>query len=285
MKRILICRGGGMKGLPQAAAMDELRRMAGGSLTSKVDFFAGTSIGGIDALFGSLDQSGLPFFNQDGPKIFAKSFWRFWPMYPAAPLENALKRGFGELTLADCRARVLVTSFDKVAQAPFMFKSYDTSNLLRGAATKLRDIGRATSAAQKYFPAMQYGLKKLQDGGNVINDPAVCALADAVKIWGKDEPFKILVLGCGDTKVQLARWMPVWLQELSLTIAAPFETGAEEVDYQMDAFAGDSYRLCQPLFPAPVALDSADVQSLAWLNETATNFVKEHRRDFKWFLE
>lgn len=284
MKRILIGCGGGMKGLPAAMALDALTTIARGKLPYKVDLMAGTSVGGINLLLASVAQSATRFFTEDGPKIFKPSIFRQWPQYRRATIEECLRARFRGFTLADCRTKILVTAFDKQAQIPFLFKSYSADNLPARRKTPLWQIARATSAAQKFFPAYAFGTRLLQDGGNVANNPAVCALADAVFLWGDQEPVKVLVLGCGQPAVSVPRW-PIWLQELILTILAQFDTGAEEVDYQMRQFIGDSYRVIQPRFAKAIALDSADPQSLAYLHEAGVRMIDTHQTDLEWFLK
>ena len=275
-----------MKGLPAAAALDELRVLAGGKLTGSVDMIWGTSVGGI---LGALAASEAPgplteFFTDDGKKIFKSVWFRHWPKYPAKPIETALKLRLGDLTLNDCSIKLGVTALDRTNQAPFMFKSYDTRNLVVAGATPLWQVGRATSAAQRYFPAYRYGIKYLWDGGNIANNPAACALADARQIW-KDEEIKMLVLGCGSDPIILPWWIPRWLQDLILTIGMQFSTGAEEVDYQMEAELGDMYRIIQPEFDGNAELDGALPADLARLEAAAKRMVTQAESTLKWFLK
>jgi patatin-like phospholipase/acyl hydrolase len=288
MKRILVICGGGMKGYPAAAALDEMRTLAGGLLHKHVDLFAGTSVGGILAGMAAAWTLGdcTDFFTKEGPNIFKPTWYRHWPKYPAGPIEDALQRIFAGRTLRDCRSKLLVTALNRTQQVPLMFKSYDASSLPEGVKTPLWKVGRATSAAQRYFPAFRLGTDYIWDGGNIANNPAVCAYAEACKLW-PGERVKVLTLGCGEDNVPAPRW-PQWVQDLVLTIGLQFNTSQDEVDYQMDQFtssAGNCYRCLQPQFDRPVTLDGADAQSLAWLGAAATRFVAEHRMDFEWFLD
>lgn len=282
--RVLCIAGGGMKGLPAAAALDELQIMAAGKLADHVDLIAGTSIGGILA---GLVSAALPgpytsFFTQDGPAIFNPAWYRHWPLYPAGPIEAVLQRRFDCKALKDCKTKLLVPALNRTDQVPFMFKSYDTGNLLLDGATPLWQVGRATSAAQRYFPAFKLGNKYLWDGGNIANDPSVCAYADACKLW-PGEQVKLLTIGCGQDDVPAPGW-PQWVQDLALTIGLQFATGQEEVQYQMKQFLGDYYRVIQPTFAAPVKLDGADPSSLAYLVEAGRQFVNDQRPMLEWFL-
>lgn len=284
MKRIIIGCGGGMKGMPAAAVLDELRLLTGGGAAA-VDLVAGTSIGGILSGLYAAEVPGrlTDFFTQDGSVIFRKSIWRHWPLYPAAPIERVLQKRFAGATLKDCKTKLLVTSLDRRAQEPFMFKSYDTANQVLDGATPLWKVGRATSAAQRYFPAFHFNNRILWDGGNIANNPAVCAYAEACKLW-PDEMVKVLVLGCGEDRVPAPAW-PQWLQDLVLTIGLQFDTSQDEVDYQMKQFIGDNYRVLHPKFDRSVALDGANPASLAWLKAAADRMVTASRPTLEWFLK
>jgi len=282
MKRVIAVCGGGMKGFPAAAVLDELRLLTNGKAT--VDLAAGTSIGGILSALYAAEVPGklTDFFTQDGGKIFRKAWYRHWPLYPAAAIEEVLKRRFAGATLKDCKTRLLVTALDRKAQQPFFFKSHDTGNQVLDGATPLWQVGRATSAAQRYFPAFRHGQHILWDGGNIANNPAVCAYAEACKLW-PGERVKVLVLGCGEDTVPAPRW-PQWLQDLVLTIGLQFDTSQDEVDYQMRQFIGDDYKVLQPKFDRAVALDGADKASLQWLKGAAERMVIESRPVLDWFL-
>jgi hypothetical protein len=284
VKNILVICGGGMKGLPAAAVLDELRLLVNGHVSRHVDLIAGTSIGGILAGLVAAEVPGrlTDFFTEDGATIFRKSIFRHWPLYAAAPIEAVLKSRFAGATLKNCKTRLLVTALDRKAQQPFFFKSYDTGNQVLDGATPLWQVGRATSAAQRYFPAFKHGQHILWDGGNIANNPAVCAYAEACKLW-PGERVKMLVLGCGEDVVPAPRW-PQWLQDLVLTIGLQFDTSQEEVDYQMQQFIGDDYRVLQPTFDRPVALDGADTASLAWLKAASERMVIDSRPSLDWFL-
>lgn len=283
--RIIACAGGGMKGLPQAAALMELRRLAGGNLSKCVDLFAGTSIGAINSALASYDVPGdwTEFFTEHGPVIFRRSLWRHWPRYSAEGIEAALQRAFDGLTMSGCKSRLLVTALDRTNQQPFMFKTYDTRNLVLGGATPVWQACRASSSAQRYFPAFRYGGRFMWDGGNIANNPSACAFFERKKLGLDKGTLKILSLGCGDEKMPVVRW-PQWVQDLMLTIGLQFDTSQDEVDYQMEQELGLNYRDLHPVFTGPVSLDDASPRALAWLKSAANFFVQQNRPVFEWFL-
>ena len=293
MKRVLICTGGGMCGLPAAAALSKLEQLAGVPLACVVDLWGGTSIGGILTL---LTASGTPasecinFFTEDGPKIFNKGFMDYGltgPLYPADKIEQCLQARFMNRTVADLKTKVLIPGLDAVIRESFFAKSYDTSNLIYGAATPLWQIARWTSAAEHYFPGYQYGSRVIWDGGNVANNSAMCAHADVLKLWGEDEPVKFLVLGCGNqiTATAYADLIsPTAFKLLKIVVDMLFNAQASTVDYQMEQIYGNDYVICQPVFSSPVALDDASDAGLAVLQSAAETFVNTNLANFNWFL-
>ena len=277
-----------MRGLPEAALLEDMERRTGKRCCEIFDHISGTSIGGIVAALlavGMPANQAVKFFIQDGPNIFKKHWWRsfglFCPRYPAAPIERVLQARLAGLKILDCKTHLLITSLDLVIQEPFFFKSYDmTPNYF------LWQVARATSAAQTYFPAFELNGRMLWDGGNVANNPAVCAVADATNIW-KGERLKILSLGCGTemAKINPRRMKNAGIIRAGLaTVQMLFETGSEDVDYQLEKSFGDDYLSLQPEFPKNVDLDDASPLGLKWLTAAANQFVTEHGAEVEKFI-
>lgn len=289
MKKLLALSGGGMRGLPEAALLADIERRTSKPIASLFDHISGTSIGGIVAALlaaGMSASEAVSFFTEDGPKIFSKHWWRtfglFCPRYPAKAVEDVLRNRFGDLKLKDCKTNLLVTSLDLVSQEPYFFKSYEpTPNYF------LWQVGRATSAAQTYFPGFRLEGKILWDGGNVANNPAVCAVADATNLW-PGERLKVMSLGCGAAKANINPKSLInagILRAGLASVALLFETGAEDTDYQLEQALGDDYMSLQPKFARDVALDDASPQGLAWLNEAAMRFVTDNGVEVYNFLK
>jgi uncharacterized protein len=301
MKRILTIDGGGMRGYLPASVLIELERIAGKPYCEMFDMIAGTSIGGILAALlavGTPAGEAIKFFTEDGPKIFKKSCWRAWglfcPRYPAQPLESALEARFNGKSISDCKTKLLVASLDLASQNPFFFENF--SGLCPNYP--LWQVGRGTSAAQTYFPAFPLDHRILWDGGNVANNPSVCAMADAVNLWGGHElPKQVLSLGCGSQKATLDARTLVnagFIRNGLATVQMLFEAGPEDADYQMTAVLGKNYYRIQPAI-GDLPLDDASPDGLAKLEmaakknipaalETIQNFLsgKEQLRSSKW---
>lgn len=281
MKRILCIDGGGMRGYLPASALVYLERLTGKRCHEMFDAIWGTSIGGILA---GLLAAGMPaseaiqFFTADGPEIFRPN-WRsltlglFCPRYRADVIEGVLRKRFAGL---EVKTRLGITAFDLVTQAPYFFKFQPYLDY----CTDLWQAARATSAAQTFFPAfdvhMADGPHVFWDGGNVANNPSVCATAEAWRTWG-DERVVMLSLGCGQTAGRSATAVAAARKLAQAgaigngieTVSALFAAGSEDVDYQMRQFLGDDYVRIQPALSAPLALDDASAAGLNALWQAA----------------
>lgn len=287
-KKLLCLSGGGMRGLPQAALLAELERRTGKQCCELFDHISGTSIGGIGAALlnaGQPAEDVVNFFVEDGPKIFRKVWWRkggvLRPRFAAHAIEEVLKEKFSNLRLSHCKSKLLVTSLDLMSQEPFFFKSYD-----KGTDYFLWQVARATSAAQTYFPAFELDGRILWDGGNVANNPAVCAVADAVSLW-PNTPLRVLSIGCGESMAKLKprRLLNAGLIRAGLaSVQMLFETGSEDVDYQLKQSLGTDYLSLQPYFERDISLDDASASGLESLNAAALRFVTECGKTIESFV-
>jgi len=273
VRSILSIDGGGVRGFLPCSVLVRLEAMSGRPVCEQFDLLAGTSIGGVLAALLSVGVPAtecLKFFTEDGPDIFQKRWWRTLaglPRYPARPIEAALSYRFGGKRLTDCRTHLLVTASELVKQKPAFFRSH------AGSTTPLWQVARATSAAQTYFPAYRLGNCLYWDGGNVANNPSVCAMTEAVKLW-PDEPVRVLSLGCGPSPASVNVRSIDWLPFAALaTVGLLFEDGAEEVDCQMANLIGSRYVRLQPHPLHPLPMDGADPAQLAALAAEADRAV------------
>lgn len=200
------------------------------------------------------------FYYKDGPKIFrtglSRKVWTLWnsihSKFTAGELDACLysymmgeflnqevfgtldeeerrrtaaaarKMGkhLGPYLMGDALVPTLIATYDKNTPGPVLIKSYDKywDQLPMAAAA------RATASAPTYFPSCDFEYKKqdyaLVDGGVFANNPAMCGLADAFKLWGRNEDVMVINLDTGTLKNQreskkitanggLASWAPV----------------------------------------------------------------------------
>jgi hypothetical protein len=289
MRRILSLDGGGMKGYVPTALVAEVERRTGRPCHEVFDMIAGTSIGGIIGLLlatGMPAAKALEFFTVDGPAIFKKHWWRagglLLPRYPSGVLEKRLKKRFGTLTLDDCKTSVLVPAYDLAAGKPVFFKNYGGSDRFN-----LWEVARATSAAETYFPAFKLDDMVLWDGGNEANNPALCAYADSIRLWGDHERVKVLSLGCGDSQ---RRYKPARLVNGGLirnglaAVEVLFDASSDVTDYHMRRLIGFDYYRIPPKFAEQTDLDDASPGGLATLKRNAQESAVRFSRVLDQFL-
>lgn len=100
--KILALDGGGLRGIFTAAVLAEAARVFGPAFLQSVDLIVGTSTGGIIALglaAGKAPSELLGFYQNAGPRIFGhpRKVAQLWsPKYDRGPLDDVLKREFGE---------------------------------------------------------------------------------------------------------------------------------------------------------------------------------------------
>jgi len=149
-------------------------------------------------------------------------------------------------------------------------------------------VGRATSAAPTYFEPIRIkgdgkdGAMALVDGGLFANNPTMCALAEHLRLHGKDEELMIVSLGTGDLVRrfeynQAKDWGK--LQWINPIISIMFQGASVTVDYQMrqimKAFGlGENYfRLQTPLDLGNDDMDDASSENLDALLDEANQIL------------
>ncbi|XP_035261281.1 85/88 kDa calcium-independent phospholipase A2 isoform X2 [Anguilla anguilla] len=189
--RLLCLDGGGIKGLILIQMLIALEREAGRPARELFDWVSGTSTGGILALAivhgKSMEYLRCLYFRMK-EQVFRGS-----RPYESAPLEDFLKKEFGENTkMADVQhPRVMVTSVlaDRHPGELHLFRNYDPPVLTRDppyASTATFQpltipqeqcvwrAARSSGAAPTYFRPMG----RFLDGGLLANNPTLDAMAE-----------------------------------------------------------------------------------------------------------
>lgn len=214
--RILSLDGGGIRGIITAIILQRLsaENSLSGWLDS-VDLIAGTSTGGLLALglAQGIDlQIIRDLYEKKGSEIFDDSWIDnlvdlgqiLGAQYDNQNLERELKAIFGQMTLAQLRKKVLITSFDMDNESadpkqrcwkPKLFHNFPGTD--SDGAELAYKVGLYTSAAPTYFPTVDGYV----DGGVFANNPSMCALAQTQDIRSGDRPalsdVVLLSLGTG----------------------------------------------------------------------------------------
>jgi len=278
--RILSLDGGGIRGLLTTCLLERLAAACPGFL-EQVDLFAGASSGALTAL--ALAAGWTPtqcrqFYEHYGPAVFADSFWdnvrdlghAIGAQYSSLALKDFLSAQFGTRALGDLPRRVLIAAFDldNAPTSPLVFRQWKpkffhnfpaTPECASDAHELIVDVALRTSAAPTYFPIYQGYI----DGGVAANNPATCALAQALNnATGRQklEDVVLLSLGVGRNSrylsVQDADWG--WVQWGPHLIDLLLEATSDIADYQCRQLLGAHYLRLNPLLSEQINLDSVD---------------------------
>jgi patatin-like phospholipase/acyl hydrolase len=308
VRTVLSIDGGGIRGIIPARIIASIEEQTGRPAAQLFDLIAGTSTGGILALGLALPgKDGRPryragelleFYLQNGPHIFPTSFpllrmagEAIGAKYPAENVERPLRRFFEETRLQAALTKVLVTSYDLRLPAPFFFKSWKAAGLAaKGAPAahfnyRFWEAARATSAAPTYFPPFDLAsldpkdpAKTLIDGGVFANNPAMCAYADARRLFPGDELF-VVSIGTGKFGDYLGkganprRWGVLqWARPLLDLLQ---DGVGDSVSYEMETLLPGAYHRFQQQIPQEaVMMDDASRGMMERLSELATRFVE-----------
>jgi hypothetical protein len=295
MKTILSIDGGGIKGIIPALVLAEIERRTGKPVCQMFDLIAGSSTGGILALLLSVRltptvqdrpaysaQDLYDFYDKRGKEIFSGSLWRNFSSlagladekYDHGTIEKVLSDYMGNSYMGDGLAKVLVTAYDIEARSPYFFKSWK----FPGSNTPMAVAARATSAAPTYFePVKVKDGCALVDGGVYSNNPAMCAYAEARRMWPDETEFVVLSLGCGEhtrpihysdaKNWGLAKWaVPI--------LNVVFDGQSDAVAYQLTQILGDNHiRIQGRLDIASDDMDDASAANRAALKQEAEKII------------
>ncbi|KAM9857525.1 85/88 kDa calcium-independent phospholipase A2 isoform 2-T2 [Aulostomus maculatus] len=251
MERLLCLDGGGIKGLVLIQMLIALEREAGRPTRELFDWVAGTSTGGILALAiihgKSMEYLRCLYFRMK-EQVFRGS-----RPYESAPLEDFLKKEFGENTkMADVRyPRVMVTSVlaDRHPGELHIFRNYDPPSLrteppyATTATFKALTVpqeqlvwraARSSGAAPTYFRPMG----RFLDGGLLANNPTLDAMSEihqynkSLRAEGRGDDIKklgiVVSLGTGKPPQVVVSSVDVFRPSNPLELAKSF-VGAKEL--------------------------------------------------------
>jgi patatin-like phospholipase/acyl hydrolase len=277
--RILSIDGGGIRGILPARVLQFIENKTGRSTAELFHLIAGTSTGGIigcGLLAGKEAEELGDLYAKRGSEIFAHSLWHTirtvdtlaGAKYEADVLERILQEQLGDTWLGETRGVELLVptyiielprpeeSFGfPTTRRPFLFKSWKARGtfLDRGDRKEaldfwLRDIARATSAAPTFFPPAHIQNRAgdwfaMVDGGVFANNPTMCALTAAYKLYPdiKERPVVVVSLGTGSLErampyAEAKRWGELrWLHPI---LSILMDGNADTVCYEADQVLG-----------------------------------------------
>ncbi|CAN0627231.1 Patatin [Burkholderia multivorans] len=200
--RILSIDGGGLRGLIPLAILERLDEERP-DWRKNINMFAGTSTGGLIALglAKGMSPSGLfDMYTTHGQEIFEHSLWHEFanagdligPKYDSTNREKVFHAVLGDTCLKDylrdndTKGHVCITAFDLKDAADVnrptrnwkakIFHNIPVAEDTNDGAEPGYKVAMRTSAAPTYFASYEHYV----DGGVFANNPAMCALAQAL---------------------------------------------------------------------------------------------------------
>lgn len=276
--RILSLDGGGVRGVLTAALLERLESEV--PFLAMVDLFAGTSTGGIIAL--GLADGMAPgeiknLYIRNGKRIFSDTWLDdvadlgriIGAEYGNSKLNAFLRRSFGRKTLGDLPRHVLIPAFDLDNEGehgrPRHWKAkffHNFSGPGDDRAELIVDVAMATSAGPAYFPTY----KGYIDGGVVVNNPSVAALAQVLddryppRVRLRD--IRLLSVGTGISGRYVAGQTHDWgyAQWAKPLLSLMIDGGLGVADYQCRQLLTEKhYRRLAPFFKPGITVDLDDV--------------------------
>ncbi len=180
--------GDGIKGLIQAFILNHIHKNIG-VFQPHIDHYAGTSIGGIMALYLALSNKNTPsellrIILDNHSKIFSGrnyTSFLYGPKYSSKGITEVAHNIFHEKKLSDLETDCTIVSYDVNTQDPFYFESHK-AKLNENFDFLLTDVALATSAAPTYFAPHLVGNKMFIDGGMAANNPTFSGIISMRKM-------------------------------------------------------------------------------------------------------
>ena len=292
--KILSIDGGGIRGLIPALLLAEIEKNCG-KISQLFDFFAGTSTGGILTLLLNKPNA-LPaeeiskiYQGDDAKKIFKKNIFNViskGEKYDSKGIETVLGTKLENYCLKDAVNPVLIPSYDMESRNTVFFNNYDN----KFNNTYLKDVARATSAAPTYFePYRINGSRTFVDGGVAVNNPAMSAYVEVIKLLKKSEidpnskRIVVVSLGTGSATSsfsydEIKNWNPInWVT--GPLIPTFFDGNSTTVEYQLkQILPTDCYFRFQLMLPnekGADALDNVDDKNLSKLKDLTQIYIEQ----------
>lgn len=317
MKTILSIDGGGIRGVLPAAVIAHLeKRMQAECKNSQLriaDFFdllSGTSAGGIltclylTPVDGRLNnrpkysaQEILDFYTELGPLLFRRSpayllksgFGLFRSRYNEQALYDFSKKIVGDSYISGVLKECLVTAYDLSSRKALLFSRHATTKYGDMADYKLCDIVCSTSAAPSYFIPTQIFAKDssprhLVDGGVYANNPAMCTLVEAKKLWPNSPGSEYFMISAGTGKVikpyhyrhtrhfGYIHWLNPILDILMSSVAETVDYQARQI-FDINGIPQNYIRIEPPLLTADIRIDKASRSNILKLQSAAQHYI------------
>ena len=295
-QRILSIDGGGIRGVVPSLWLAHLENALAahhaGPVADQFDLLVGNSTGALvvaglaagkrPAELAQLYEEASRAIFPDAPKRVLSRARRIASQGLSAPkfdgrgLDRVLHLVFGDMTLGQLQRPVMLLAFDTIAREPVFFRSYAPAH---------RDVPvwealRGSAAAPGYFPAhpMRIGEREMAviDGGVVANNPALCAIAEALRFDDSiSDPRQLLLLSMGTGRHAYpisAHDAKSWgaMQWAMPLLDVVFDAASDNNDEIARLLVGDGYtRMQLKLAAGSQFLDDASSDNIQHLREQA----------------
>jgi patatin-like phospholipase/acyl hydrolase len=207
--RILSLDGGGAKGFYTLGVLNQVEAMLGGKpLCEHFDLIFGTSTGGIIAallVLGYQVPAALELYRKYVPTITRKVFRGG----RTKALAELVEKVFGNADFTQVKTGVGIVATHWHQQKPMIFKGSvsqahgSKATFAPGFGCTIADAVRASCSAFPYFDRVKLktsqGEVEVFDGGYCANNPALYAIADAVKALKRThKDIRLLSVGVGE---------------------------------------------------------------------------------------
>lgn len=303
-KKILILSidGGGVKGAGVAFYLKEIEKHFNKPIAELFDLLVGNSTGALLATAmstGNIPASEvLKIYSEKGKDIFKKKplFKRIFSLgglidekYELLNLVNVVKQFLKETTFKDTKTKLMTISYDLYTKKPFIHKSWKSK-----INFPLWVAAVSSAAAPTYFEPLLYkdetGLDYgfIDGGATAINNPTMCALAEALNMGYTLENIYVLSFGTGyyQKDIDPVKTLNWGLLEWLKTILDILLDGSNiAVDYQVSSILKSSnyLRINFPLSANLAPMDNyKNIPELIKLAES--NFINVQDKIYK-FIE
>jgi patatin-like phospholipase/acyl hydrolase len=285
MYRIMSLDGGGVRGVYTVTLLERIQQLPGlQDFIQRADLLAGTSAGGIIALGLAVGKSPAEmreFYEKKTAAILKPPKWLTTrltrrllvlqhftsALYRHKQFRLALESVAGDARLRDLRHKVLITAYDlnnpQVGhwKAKFFHNFPDHELQTTDGNERVVDVALRSSAAPTFFPFYE----RYVDGGVAANNPAMCALAQALNLetGGQElDDIVILSIGAGEVSWRItqlnASWGVIkWMTNQPGLTDLLIEGNVDVAFYQARQILRDRLHRLNPILPHNVTLDDA----------------------------
>lgn len=262
---ILSLDGGGIRGVLTAQIIKRIVAEFPDFL-DRVDLLAGTSTGGLLALaiaFGLDTDEMVGLYRDYGDEIFASrgfldSITHMDELvranYDNAGLRSQLERVFGDAKYGEAAKRCFISTFNISTFKPHFMLSDSPID----SGLDVIDVGLRTSAAPTYFPTAGNFI----DGGVIANNPADCAIIQALGEGHSSIDIFCLSIGTGHNPVSLKGGdlgFKQWILPDAPLLKVLMDGGLKAANYRATKIIGDGLFRLNPKLPREFPMDDPSV--------------------------